>query len=208
MLPKDNSEIDFNPYRDIATVIDAKDFELYCCEGISAIAEKEHLQDVVIRHDYNPTPFDGKRQIDIWCEYTALGSKQIILGECKLTKRKIEIGVVEKLKARIDSLGAQRGYIFATAGFQKGAVDYACAHRIVLVHVLDKQVKFITNSINNSDEQMRLYITECYMRTPQYFLVQLNNNNNMVFEQLYPTAEMEKKMRREIVEDLKLGGNK
>ena len=155
------------------------------------MAEKENLKDFNIKHDYKPNPYDGKRQIDIWCEYTALGSKQIIICECKKTKRKIEIGAVEKLCARLDSLGAQRGYVFSTAGFQRGAIQYAKEHRIVLIQVLNKYAKFISNSVQNIDNQMAQFKEEYYKRLPDYCLIKIDDGDGNAFEQIYPTENME-----------------
>jgi hypothetical protein len=37
----------------------------------------------------------------------------------------------------MQSIGAHKGMVFSTAPFQSGAREYAQAHRIALIHVLD-----------------------------------------------------------------------
>jgi restriction system protein len=80
---------------------------------------------------------DGVYEIDVTARFEVLGSSFLVLVECKHHKNPIKREVVQVLYDRIRAVGAHKGMIFSTASFQKGAVEFARAHKIALIKVID-----------------------------------------------------------------------
>jgi restriction system protein len=86
---------------------------------------------------------DGDYEIDITVRFTALGAMFLTLVECKHYKRPVGREKVQALFAKMQSVGAHKGMLFATSGFQSGAVEFATAHGIALVEVVDGRNSWI-----------------------------------------------------------------
>ncbi len=69
--------------------------------------------------------------------FEALGGNFVVLIECKHHKNSIKREVVQILNDRLCSIGAQKGMIFSTAGFQSGAIEYAQKNGVTLFKVED-----------------------------------------------------------------------
>lgn len=67
----------------------------------------------------------------------------LVIGEAKRHRRAVEREDVAVLHSKLQSLGAQKGVIFATNGFQQGAIDYAAAHGIALVTVTEGRFTYL-----------------------------------------------------------------
>lgn len=100
-----------------------------------ATSRREHLSGL-----------DGSYEIDITARFEALGATFVVLVECKHHKSPIKRDVVQVLRDRIASTGAHKGMLFSTARFQSGAVEYAQAHGIALVHVADGSTTYVARS--------------------------------------------------------------
>jgi restriction system protein len=87
---------------------------------------------------------DGEYEIDVTVRFEALGGNYLVLVECKYHKSPIKRDVVQVLHDRLRATGAQKGMIFATTGFQKGAISYAKLHGIALVQVADGKTSYFT----------------------------------------------------------------
>jgi len=75
-----------------------------------------------------------KIKIDVSFNLTvAGGSNLLVLVECKCYDRKVSANKVEEFYAKIKDIGAQKGIMVTTVGFQKGAVETAKGHGIALV---------------------------------------------------------------------------
>ena len=89
---------------------------------------------------------DGDYVIDVVVKFSALGASFVVLIECKHEKRKIERQDVQILKTKLDSTSSHKGMLFAIAGFQSGAIEYADAHGIALVQLVDGASTWHTRS--------------------------------------------------------------
>ena len=87
---------------------------------------------------------DGEYEIDVTVRFEALGGNYLVLVECKHQKASIKRDVVQVLHDRLRTVGAQKGMIFATTGFQKGAIEYAKLHGIALVQVANGKTSYFT----------------------------------------------------------------
>jgi restriction system protein len=89
---------------------------------------------------------DGQYIIDVTARFEALGASFLVLVECKHHKRKVERQDVQVLHSKIESIGAQKGMLFSTAGFQSGAIEYADIHGIALIQLADGNTSWFTRS--------------------------------------------------------------
>lgn len=87
---------------------------------------------------------DGEYVLDVVARFEALGAEFVVLVECKHQGRKVERHEVQVLNAKVQSLGAHKGMLFSTAGFQSGAIEYAGAHGIALAHLVKGETIWMT----------------------------------------------------------------
>ena len=117
------------------------EFEKYCYKILKGYAEEESLKDFTTTHNKKIETYDGKYQIDVYAEFTALNSKIKVLCECKQYTSSIKRETVTALHNKLNSIGANKGIIFSTSDFQSGAIQYAKAHGIALITVEDHTLK-------------------------------------------------------------------
>jgi hypothetical protein len=67
----------------------------------------------------------AKRQIDVKLTQVLDGEPQVTLIECKRWKLKVDRQRVDVLAASVEDLGATRGVMFTTSGYEPGAEAYA-----------------------------------------------------------------------------------
>ena len=127
------------PMQDYVCSISPTEFEKHCREVLLGYAEDEHLQNFTITHDVKLKASDGTYQIDLYATFTALGAEIKVLCECKQYKSPVKRETVATLDAKLKSLGAHKGILLSTSGFQSGAKEYAAAHGIALFQVYDKE---------------------------------------------------------------------
>ena len=127
-----------------------KDFEVFvkgildaAGEGLSTYSS-EHLEQV--------EGMDGDFIFDVTARIEVLGAKFLILVECKHEARRVERSVVQVLHSKLNSVGAQKGMIFSTGGFQSGAVEFAEKHGIALVQVVEGKTNWHTRWISGPSE--------------------------------------------------------
>ncbi|WP_257311285.1 restriction endonuclease [Geothrix fuzhouensis] len=89
---------------------------------------------------------DGDYVIDVVARFSALNAEFVVLVECKHHKRKVERQDVQVLLSKLQSLGAHKGMLFSTAGFQAGAIEFAKSHGIALVQLADGNTSWFVRS--------------------------------------------------------------
>lgn len=181
---------DINPYRSLTANISPTDFEVFCMKTLEAYAEREKLPNFTIKHNQKVETYDGTYQIDVLAEYIALGTKNTVLIECKKQSRSIEREIVATLDGKLRSIGAQKGILISTAGFQGGAVQYAKIHGIALWQICENFIKHISNSINYPSPDIMKYqfLVEQYL--PKHFMMEWDCEADYPYTQIYPTEEM------------------
>lgn len=124
--------------------ISPADFELL----VKGILDKasESLVEYTSCHQARINGSDGEYVIDVLARFSALGAEFKVIVECKRTGRSVERQDVQVLHAKVSSLGAHKGMLFSTSGFQSGAVEYAEAHGIALVEVATGESNWHTRS--------------------------------------------------------------
>ena len=194
--------VDINPYREIDADITAEEFELFCLNTLQAYAEREKLQNFIIKHNQKLKSEDGTYQIDIYIEYTVLGTQNIILVECKKHSNSIKRDIVANLYSKLQSLGAQKGIIISTAGFQSGAVQYAEKHGIALWQVCNNYVKHICASADKRISDIMKLQLEVDRYLPKYFALEWDCSADYPYTQIYPTEKMQQDARNKALDFL------
>lgn len=123
----------------------AREFELVVKEHLESLG-----QDLIAfeaRHLESLGSTDESFEIDVTARFTVLGVDFLVLVECKKWKRRIEREDVQVLHDRVRSVGAQKGIVYSTSGFQSGAVDYAQARGIALIQLVDGRTVYYTRSL-------------------------------------------------------------
>ena len=167
------------------------EFEEYCLKVLQGYAENEGLLNFTIKHNVKFKASDGTYQIDILATYTALGAEMKIIGECKQYKNHINREKVVLLADKVRTLGAQKGILLSTAGFQRGAIQYANEHGIALVQVFDTRENWYSYSAGpdapEEDEDNPFTYGERHLPTFQAFLV---SDESGTLKTVYPTIAM------------------
>jgi restriction system protein len=110
--------------------------EEFALEVIRLVAEASgRVQDFRIDHRQKLTGPDGTYELDAAVRFSSLGVDFLVLLECKHVKNPVKRDVVVLLHDKVRSLGAHKGIHFSTAGFQKGAIEYAWSHGVALFQV-------------------------------------------------------------------------
>lgn len=163
------------------------EFELFCLETLKAFGEREKLSDFNILHNQKIKTYDGTYQIDILCEFVALNIKFKVIAECKMYKKPVERRVVSELHDKIESLGASKGIIISTSGFQSGAVDYAKNHGISLMQIVNNRIFYASQSVNMD----YLYFKQLESSfLPKIQCLLWDNDHYYPYDCIYPTTEM------------------
>lgn len=174
------------------------EFELHCMEILQGYAEEEKLPAFKIEHDVKLTASDGTYQIDVYATYTALGAEMKILAECKQYKKRVGRDKVEVLESRLHSLGAQKGLLLSTAGFQSGAIQFAEKHGIALIQVFDTRVNWYSHS-SGPDAEIQEDDPFTYgERHLPVFQAHLIKPDVEYQRSVYPTRAMVEKVQKEV----------
>lgn len=185
-----------NPYRALEANISPLDFEIFCMETLKAYAKKENLQNFKISHNQKVAVDDGTYQIDVLAEYIVLGTKNTIIIECKKQSRSVERETVAALDRKIQSIGAQKGILISTAGFQTGATLYAKKHGIALWQICDNCIKHFSMSGSTGYFERMRFRLEIEKYLPKHFVLQWDCSADYPYTQIYPTTQMYKDARK------------
>lgn len=181
---------DLNLYRELDANIKPRDFEIFCMETLKSYAEREHLQNFKIAHNQKIETDDGTYQIDVLAEYTALGVKNTVIVECKKQSRSVEREIVAALDRKLQSIGAQKGILISTAGFQTGAVKFAKKHGIALWQVCNNYIRGYSEASDSHYSEAKRFelLVEQYL--PKFFMMEWDCTADYPYDQIYPTQEM------------------
>jgi Restriction endonuclease len=149
--------------------ISPAEFEMWVAEVLrSADSFVDGLRVTV--HD-RVSASDGSYDLDATVRYRWIGLDFLVVVEAKLHTHPIKRELVQILHTKVQSLGAHKGVMFATAPFQRGALDFAMAHGIALVSVTEGRFTFETRAAGPQPPMSReealefgipVYVGHCY----------------------------------------------
>jgi restriction system protein len=135
----------FPPMANPNLEISATEFERLVRDWI--LKQGGELTSLEVTHDVKMETYDSTYQIDVLAKFQAFaGAEFTVLIECKKYRSAVERELVQVLHDKVRSTGAHKGMLFATSGFQSGAIKYAKAHGIALVSVIDGAASYETRS--------------------------------------------------------------
>ena len=190
-----------NIYKDYVASITPEQFELHCMETLKAYAEEEQLKDFVITHNDKLKTDDGEYQIDVYAEFIALSVKFKVVAECKRYSTPVEREKIAVLADKVRSLGAHKGILISTSGFQSGAIEYAEKHGIALLQIFNKAVVHIQNSI--SKEYLDIQ-REIFRRSPDYYTYEWYSSDYPFKRQIFPTKKSQQELIQKMIQDFKI----
>lgn len=129
---------------DEPTVLTPEEFEHEVAKQITSMGIT--LSEFKVQRLEKISAADGVYEIDVTARFEALGANFLVLIECKHHKNPIKREVVQVLYDRLRAMGAQKGMIFSTAQYQRGALEYAKVHGIALARVIDGGLLYETKS--------------------------------------------------------------
>ncbi len=95
---------------------------------------------------------DGEYEIDVTVRFGALGADFLVLVECKHYKNSVKREIIQSLHSKLLSVGAQKGMVFSTSGFQSGALEFAKAHGIATIQIAEGRTSYFTRSFDGPSE--------------------------------------------------------
>jgi hypothetical protein len=109
---------------------------------------------------YHQREFVGKRtgrkiKVDVSFELELHKFTLLCIVECKWYNHKVDVSEVEEFRAKLDDIGAHKGMMFTTVGYQDGAVRVAKAYGIALARLSDSAMPGDILAITNAASPRR-----------------------------------------------------
>lgn len=137
-------------------------------EAVAAIARSMNL-DLVgwdVKHLDPVEGLDGSYVMDVTARFQLAGMDFLILFECKRHKDPVKRSDVQVLLTKLQSTGAQKGVVVAATGFQSGALEFAKAHGIACVRLVDNAWTYITRHTGTTTPPVLTGAYSGYAMTP------------------------------------------
>lgn len=136
------------------------------------VKEIHEGEDVVVERDVTLTGLSGApRQIDVHVTHSKGPYKYSTLIECKHWKNKVKRQQVENMYASMEDLGASKGVIFTTSGYQSGAETYAKAKNIDI---------YVVRDLNPEEWGKPGKVIEFYIQISSKSILSIDCQNTMV----------------------------
>lgn len=141
----------------------------------------------VVHHKHKLRSKETSKDIifDVVVETTmpnSTNSSMIYIIECKDYKRMVSVDRIRNLAHQMEEVGAQKGYIFSTSGFQSGAYDIAKTRHIGLVKVSENNAldwilhKSVFNKRHNVLTDIRNYVLNEEPQANKYSFAAISGN--------------------------------
>ena len=111
------------------------------------------LVGVTVHHQRVYTGRISQREIkiDVSFNYQVAGADLLFLVECKCYAHSVPVDDVEEFHSKIDDIGAHKGIMVTTVGFQDGAVKTARGRGIALALLTNEhqpgELRYVVNSV-------------------------------------------------------------
>lgn len=124
-----------------------KDYELFVKQVM------ESLTGVTVHHQQVYTGRISKRKIKVDVSFNykiAKGANVLFLVECKCYNHSVSVDEVEEFHSKIDDIGAHKGIMVTTVGFQKGTIKAARGRGISLALITTEhqpgEMRYVVNA--------------------------------------------------------------
>lgn len=136
-----------------------------------------------------------------YARFIAMGVEFKVIAECKRYSSPVSREKVAVLADKVKSLGAHKGIMISTCGFQSGAYEYAKKHGIALLQVINRNVMHIMNAATpeTEEQKQKLHLMlDWYNRMPKYYAKEYATMD-FPDKTIYPSPKMLEAIRREFV---------
>lgn len=141
-----NPESPWNPA--IPVAITPTEFELQVRDWLTRAASIGAFE---AKHQGVVSGQGGEYAIDVLARLIIFsGAEIVVLAECKHQRRPVERDEILVLEGKLRDVGAHKGMLFSTSGFQRGAIQVAASRRIATVTFLDGKWLYETKSVGPS----------------------------------------------------------
>lgn len=93
-----------------------------------------------------------KIKVDVSFDYEVAGSHLLFLVECKHYSHRVGVDDVEEFHSKIDDIGAHKGIMVTTVGYQKGAIMTGEARGMALALLTREpqkgELRYVVNSVS------------------------------------------------------------
>lgn len=138
-----NHESPFNPATSVEVSPDEYERQVAAWLGQT----KRGLASFKIQHQAQLGGSSGEYTFDGIAEFEIFdGARIIVLVECKRHSSAVKRDYVLTLEAKLRDVGAHKAMLFSTAGFQRGALEYAAERGIATVTFIDGKLTYETRS--------------------------------------------------------------
>jgi hypothetical protein len=98
------------------------------------------------------------------------GAKVLVLIECKCYAKTVEVGDVDEFFGKLHDIGANKGIMVTTVGYQDGAIKTAKGHKIALARLSkepeERQIIFVVNAEGNREKELNENFWQGNLRGP------------------------------------------
>jgi hypothetical protein len=124
--------------------ISPAEFEVFVAQLFESVGSVVSGLEVVL-HD-RIQGVDGTYDFDATVRFRLAGMQLLVVVEAKRYKNPIKRELVQVLHRKLQSVGAHKAVMIATAPYQRGALSYAKTHGIALVTVTEGRFTFETKA--------------------------------------------------------------
>jgi hypothetical protein len=124
------------------------------------------LTDWQVQHLERVEGLDGTYAIDVTARFRLKGMDFLVLFECKRHSTPVKREHVQVLHSKLQSTGAQKGAVVAASGFQSGALEYAKAHGIACIRLVDDAWTYVTRHTSTTQPPAPTGAYSGYALTP------------------------------------------
>lgn len=104
------------------------------------------------------------------------------------------------LWGKLLSLGANKGILISTSGFQSGAIDFAKEHGISLWKIYDNVINHVVAGGSQDLQQSKKLQLAAESYLPKYFVAEIDSESSYPVKRIYPTEKMCKSAMKEAQE--------
>lgn len=153
--------------------IDPKEYEQQVVEWLRGSGSI--LEDFKVQHLKHLKGPSGDYEFDAVASFTILsGAKVIVVVECKRYSKPVERDHMLTLWAKKEDVNAHKAMMFATCGFQSGALKYAAAKGVATVTFVEGNFLYETRAIGVSSEPPP------WAELPKYAGIMLKSEDNSI----------------------------
>jgi hypothetical protein len=112
-------------------MVKSKEYEEFIYKVCHGLGEP-HGVTVYRNKTYTGRVSGRKIAVEVSFEAQLLGAQILGLVECKCYKSRVEVSDVEEFHSKVDDIGAHKGIMFTTVGYESGAIKVAKGRGIAL----------------------------------------------------------------------------